>query len=204
MSHSNAQSGSVQPGVKDVVAWDIRTEDMPAEMRILLAEYPRDSWQSHAGFKDKTIQWLAAHQMFKRLIFTVRTDTEDYLDGNKDAQQYASHLSYRGGALVNNLHGHHGWEDHSYFPELSAADSRFDAGLAILEADHATLHQILDNFTDVANRVIQLTQLDHARARDEAGRLHSISVTIETLLQRHLGDEEELAVPIILHHRLRG
>jgi hypothetical protein len=28
--------------------------------------------------------------------------------------------------------------------------------------------------------------------------------TIETFLKRHLSDEEELAVPIILHHHLRG
>lgn len=45
---------------------------------------------------------------------------------------------------------------------------------------------------------------DDGRARDEAGKLHACSLTIEALLQRHLGDEEELAVPIILHHRLRG
>ena len=204
MSNTDAQPGGVQLMDADALPWNIRTEDMPAEMRVLLSEYPRESWQTHAGFREKTEQWLGAHQMFKRVIATVRKDTEDYLDGNKPAQEYISRLAYRGGALINNLHGHHGWEDHSYFPELSAADSRFDAGLAILEKDHATLDQVLVHFAEVANCFIQYSHLDNPRARDEAGALHSVTEIIETLLQRHLGDEEELAVPIILHHRLRG
>ncbi len=66
--------------------FNIRVDDMPAEMRSLLDDYPRDSWESHAGFKDKTRQWLGAHQMFRRLSATVRKDTESYLDGNRDAK----------------------------------------------------------------------------------------------------------------------
>ena len=105
---------------------------------------------------------------------------------------------------MRTLHGHHNWEDRSYFPELSMADSRFDAGLEILEKDHEAMDAILVNFKETANRAIKLVDLDVEQARDEAGRLHDVTEAIEGLLQRHLSDEEELAVPIILHHRLRG
>jgi len=201
---NNAEYKNVQSAGEEPREWDVRTEDMPSSMQILLADYPRDIWKAHPGFKDKTEQWLGAHQSFKRLIASLRKDTELFLDGSRDARDFGSRLAYRGSILVGNLHGHHSWEDHSYFPELSAADSRFDAGLAILEKDHAVLHQVLDRFTEHANHVLRLTQLDKAKARDDAGKLHSVSETIESLLHRHLGDEEELAVPIILHHRLRG
>ena len=77
--------------------------------------------------------------------------------------RYAARLSYYGGNLVGNLHGHHGWEDHSYFPELSAADPRFDAGLEVLEQDHADLDKVLDDFTRTANRLIKLSELDTAQ-----------------------------------------
>ena len=117
---------------------------------------------------------------------------------------YAGRLSYYGGNLVGSLHGHHGWEDHSYFPELSAADPRFDAGLEVLEKDHADLDLVLDDFTRQANRVIKLADLDATQAREEAVSVHRTSEVIEAFLKRHLSDEEELAVPIILHHRLRG
>ncbi|MEE9319540.1 MAG: hemerythrin domain-containing protein [Granulosicoccus sp.] len=184
--------------------FDIRTEGMPEEMQLLLRTYPRDGWEAHPGFKDKTRQWLGAHQMFRRLGDLVRSETESYLDKARAPREYAARLHHYGGILVGNLHGHHGWEDHSYFPELSAADPRFDAGLKILEKDHEALNLVLETFTDSANRLINLIQHDDKLARDEAGKLHSTIETIEAFLQRHLSDEEELAVPIILHHRLRG
>lgn len=91
-----------------------------------------------------------------------------------------------------------------YFPELSAADARFDKGLAILEEDHQCLNGMLEKLTLKANRVIKLMQLDEKSAYDEAGELLPITESVEALLTRHLTDEEDLAVPIILHYRLRG
>ena len=184
--------------------FDIRTEDMPSEMQALLRDYPRDAWDGHPGFREKTRQWLGAHWTFRQLSAGIRKDTESYLEGDMGALDYARRLSHRGNALVGNLHAHHGWEDHSYFPELSAADPRFNAGLEILEKDHATLDVVLDSFTHTANRAIKLVQLDETVAREEAGKLLDVTETIEAFLERHLSDEEELAVPIILHHRLRG
>ena len=74
----------------------------------------------------------------------------------------------------------------------------------MLEKDHADLDLILDQYTRTANRAIKLIHLDEAQARSEVGALHANSEAIEAFLKRHLGDEEDLAVPIILHHRLRG
>ena len=184
--------------------FDIRTENMAPDMRILLDQYPRDDWSAHPGFKEKTRHWLAAHQSFRQLAELLRTDAEGYLDKAIAPEEYGRRLSLYGNLLVANLHGHHSWEDRSYFPELSAADPRFDAGLEVLEKDHADLDVVLDAFTRTANRAIKLVQLDEAQAHDEVGLLHGTSQTIEAFLQRHLSDEEELAVPIILHHRLRG
>lgn len=182
----------------------IRTDNMPDDMQALLGTYPRDSWDSHPGFRDKTRHWLRAHQGFRQLSEYIRLDSERYLDGDMEGVAFARRLSHTGNVLVGNLHGHHGWEDHSYFPELSAADPRFDAGLEILEKDHADLDVVLDSFTRTANRVIKLMQLDENQAREETVGLHATAQTIQAFLQRHLTDEEELAVPIILHHRLRG
>ncbi len=184
--------------------FELRTQDMPEEMQLLLRSYPRDGWEAHPGFKDKTRHWLGAHQMFRRLGDIMRSETELYLDKSRSSRDYGARLSHYGGILVGNLHGHHGWEDRSYFPQLSAADPRFDAGLAILEKDHQALDVVLESFIDTANRTLELIRHDEKSARDEAGKLHRTTETIEAFLRRHLSDEEELAVPIILHHRLRG
>lgn len=63
---------------------------------------------------------------------------------------------------------------------------------------------MLDSFTKIANRTIKLIQLDDVQASDVAGKLHGIATAIEAFFARHVSDEEELAVPIIPHHRLRG
>lgn len=183
---------------------NLRDGPLPDDMRILLEDYPRDDWEDHPHFHDQTKHWLGAHQMFRQLGQLMRKETENYLDKRRAPEDYAGRLSYYGDAMVRNLHGHHHWEDHSFFPELSAADARFDAGLEVLEKDHVVLDGILDDFTSKANRVLKLIQLDEKDARDAAGHLHGIAQGIEALLQRHLADEEDLVVPIILHHRLRG
>jgi len=184
--------------------YKMRSADMPDEMRLLLDTYPRDSWEAHPGFKEKTRHWLGAHQMFRQVAERVRLDTEAVLNKDIALGDYVGRLSYFGGNLVANLHGHHGWEDRVYFPELSKADPRFDVGLDLLEQDHGDLDVVLDDITRKANRVIQLATMDEAQAGEEANAVLPAAQAIEAFLKRHLADEEELAVPIILHHRLRG
>lgn len=183
----------------------IRVDAMPDDMHVLLDAHPRESWETHPGFREKTRNWMGAHQMFRRLAELVRTETEEYFERSLEADAFASRLSRFGNLLVSNLHGHHGWEDHDFFPELSAADPRFDRGLELLENDHRDLDTVLDNFTRSANRAIKLIDLtDETSARNEAGALLDTEQMIEAFLERHLSDEEDLVVPIILHHRLRG
>jgi len=177
---------------------------LPEDMRLLLRDYPRDAWPDHPNFAASIQNWMGAHQMFRRLGDITRSETEKYLDKTRDPDDFAGRLSVYGNMLVRNLHGHHGWEDRSFFPELMVADGRFEHGLDMLEKDHEALDDVLDRFTRAGNRVTKLIQLDERQARDEAGGLLDIASEIEGFLARHLSDEEDLVVPIILHHKLRG
>lgn len=179
-------------------------EGLPTEFQTLLADYPREAWPDHPNFAKSIEHWMGAHKMFKRLGAITTKETQSFLDKNRSPDEFAARLGFHGNQLVNNLHGHHHWEDHEYFPELSAADDRFDAGLDMLEADHGELNKVLDDFTIAGNRTMKLLQLDKAQAYEEAGKLLSASDAIETFLNRHLADEEDLVVPILLHHKMRG
>lgn len=180
---------------------DIRTQAMTST---LLADYPRAGWDAHPGFHAKTRDWLAAHRAFRIRTARLKDWSEAVLNGDMDPDAYADALGRTGEAFLRTLHGHHHWEDHSYFPELSAADPRFGDKLAVLETDHVALDERLDRFARHANLAIVLTQLDPQAARDETGRVLDVVGEIGQLLDRHLTDEKEIAVPIILHHRLRG
>ena len=179
-------------------------QGLPTEMQILLREYPRDAWPGHPNFARSIQNWMGAHQMFRRLATLSRAETEAFLDKSRDPAEFARRFGYYGDLLVRNLHGHHGWEDHEFFPELSRADPRFDQGLEMLEGDHLELDQVLEAFQRTGNRAIKLTHLEPAQAYEEAGTLLNHTAAIEAFLVRHLTDEEELVVPIILHHKLRG
>lgn len=187
---------------------EIRKGPLSDELRILLDKYPREAWEGHPNFKDLTRQWMRAHDMFRHLSSTVRRDTEHFLDKTKSEDDYARRLSHYGSRLVGYLHGHHSWEDYEFFPELSRTDSRFDRGLEILEQDHVVLDNVLNNFTDDAHELLQIVQQQNSGYRDKlqdiAGNLLYWSNNIEMLLDRHLADEEDLVVPIVIHHKLRG
>lgn len=179
-------------------------QGLPSEMQILLRDYPRAAWPDHPNFAASIQNWMGAHRMFRRLADRAQSETEAFLDGRLDAADFAERFGYFGDQLVRNLHGHHGWEDHDFFPELERADARFARGLDMLESDHIQMDQLLENFTRQGNRAVVLAHMDPDQTYEEAGKLIPHSAAIKAFLARHLTDEEELVVPILLHHKLRG
>ncbi|WP_271844026.1 hemerythrin domain-containing protein [Cognatishimia sp. SS12] len=179
-------------------------QGLPEEMQLLLREYPRDAWPDHPNFATSIRNWMGAHGMFRQLAELIVTDTQALLDKASDPTRYASRLGHFGNLLVRNLHGHHGWEDHRFFPELEAADGRFARGLEMLESDHLEMDQRLESFTRASNRYLQLMDLSPKDAEAEIGAIQKAGEGIERFLERHLSDEEDLVVPILLHHKMRG
>ena len=173
-------------------------------MQTLLRDYPRDAWPDHPNFARSIQNWMGAHQSFRALTDLLAHDTQTFLDKDMESEAYAARLGFYGNLLVRNLHGHHTWEDRSYFPELMAADDRFESGLDMLETDHVALDALLDGITHTANRVIQLHQLEPSQMVNEAGPLEADFSQLQGFLARHLADEEDLIVPILLHHKMRG
>lgn len=178
-------------------------EGLPTEMQILLRDLPRDGWPKHPNFARSIQNWMGAHQAFRQLGSIVQSDTERFLSKSIGEDRYADRLAHFGNSLVRNLHGHHSWEDRQFFPELEAADSRFATGLEMLESDHFELDTLLEDFTRQSNRVVQFATLDPKEMPDEAKNLRDTAEQLNGFLTRHLTDEEDLVVPIVLHHKLR-
>lgn len=176
----------------------------PDEILTLSAGYPREVWDAHPHLRKPTRNWMAAHAGFRRLADVLRDDAEQFLDAKIAADFYGARLARLARMLTVNLHGHHTFEDRSFFPEINAVDPRFGSGLEVLEADHMELDQTLDRFERHARRSLQLAELDPGQLKDEVGALHKVTEGLQGFLARHLADEEDLIVPIILHHRMRG
>jgi hemerythrin-like domain-containing protein len=101
--------------------------------------------------------------------------------------------------LIHELHGHHQIEDTQYFPTLAGLDKTAAQGFDLLDADHQSLDQLLHDLAEGANRVLR--GCDTAAAfTDASGALHKQITGFKPLLNRHLTDEEELVVPVLLKH----
>lgn len=133
--------------------------------------------------------------MFRQLSQMLIADTQSALDKALDPQQHKARVSRFGGMMVQQLHGHHQIEDAHYFPVLATKERALVRGFEILDHDHHDLDGLLERFTQKANAVLQ---------GSEPGAFLAETESFQRFLNRHLNDEEELIVPVILKHGPEG
>lgn len=174
---------------------------LPEALRVLLAEHPRESWETDPNFNGLISFWLDRHMMFRKLGTIIQDEARALLDDKADARHFARAVSHYGGTFVNQLHGHHQMEDQHYFPVLMTRDARVERGFEMLDADHHALDGHLNRFVETANDAIKGLDGD---AKAAGGRFLAAVEGLDALLRRHLDDEEDLIVPVILKYGTDG
>ena len=169
---------------------------LPPALCALRDIYPREGWAQHANFNGLVSFWMDRHLMFRTLCDTLRADAEAVQGGTLDPERMQARLSRYGSLLLQQLHGHHQIEDMHYFPKLVGYESSLARGFDILDKDHHRMDELLDGFAKAANGVLQ--------GQVEAGRYRDEIAAFEGFLLRHLEDEEDLIVPILLKHGSAG
>lgn len=170
-------------------------DGLPDALRVLAEAYPRAVWAQHENFGEMIRFWMQRHAMFRDLTTLLQQDAEAVLSQRLDREVYDQRLAHYGGTLLNELHGHHHIEDSHYFPRLIGLDARLERGFALLEADHATMDGLLQEMAESANAVL---------AGGEVGAFETRLSTFQKLLNRHLTDEEEIVVPVVLQTGFAG
>ncbi|QPH53810.1 hemerythrin domain-containing protein [Pontivivens ytuae] len=170
---------------------------LPDALRVLVEAYPRETWEAHPNFDQLTQFWLDRHLMFRQMLAALTGGTEDFLDGQIDARDYAQEIGRMGQAMLQELHSHHSIEDAHYFPVLARQDARLDRGFEMLDRDHHALGEAMQSFADCANTLLPALAKD---GRREAGAMGTELVRFHRFLDRHLQDEEELVVPVLLKY----
>jgi len=172
-------------------------EGWPPELRALVERYPRDTWQSHENLGGMAQFWLSRHAMFRELSASIAQGTARFQDGQTPAADFARWFAPRLQFFLEQLHAHHQIEDFHYFPIFRVADQQLARGFDVLEADHAVLHENIDRSVETANALIRA--VGDAEAVKAAGDAFAqVGDTLLKGLVRHLDDEEDLIVPLIL------
>lgn len=172
----------------------------PAERDALLKRHPRTGWASH-GSLDVAF-WLEVHRRFRQECAALESLADDHRTQRLPPAELAIVAAPRLAGLLADLHGHHQVEDFHYFPAFRSLAPRLSAGIDALEHDHTRLD------ADGATARAALRDLDAALGHaDAAGggsvpraaqRFFAATSRFCVRLRRHLNDEEDLVVPLLI------
>jgi hemerythrin-like domain-containing protein len=170
----------------------------PAELRVLIERYPRDCWSGHDNLGGMARFWLSRHAMFRELSGAIDEATGRFRTGKIPPAEFSGWFAPRLQFFLEQLTVHHRIEDGHYFPIFRAADERLARGFEVLEADHGALHDGIVRSVETANALLQALGGDADTLRRAGDDYAAVSTGLLKGLLRHLDDEEDLIVPLIL------
>jgi len=169
------------------------------EWLYLLKNHPRKEWTAHPNLGPLTEFWLARHNGFRQLGQTLDTLLQDFREERIEANSFGGLFGPRLQQFLSELHHHHQIEDHHYFPVFMEVEKRLVAGFELLEGDHELIHHRIETVIGSANDLLgQMQAGDRDSIRRTADSYAATSATLLSGLMRHLDDEEDLIVPLIL------
>jgi iron-sulfur cluster repair protein YtfE (RIC family) len=174
-----------------------RRSGWPEDLRVLIARFPREQWEGHANLGAMARFWLSRHDMFRELSGNIEEVMARFLKGDIPAAEFPRQLVPRLQFLLSQLDVHHQIEDQHYFPIFRAAEERLARGFDVLEGDHHAIHADMAATAETANALLRALA-DKSDARRQGDDYTKASGTLIKGLIRHLDDEEDLIVPLIL------
>lgn len=170
----------------------------PTDLRALIERYPREAWSRHENLGQMAQFWLQRHAMFRQLGGAIDEATARFRAGRMPVAEFPRWFVPRLQFFIEQLYAHHHIEDAHYFPIFRAADKRLGRGFDVLEADHAVLHAGIERSTQTANAMLRALGGDADTLRQAGDAYADASAALLKGLRRHLDDEEDLIVPLIL------
>jgi iron-sulfur cluster repair protein YtfE (RIC family) len=169
----------------------------PADLRVLADRYPREVWTGHANLGQMAQFWLQRHDMFREIGQALEQATAAFREGTASPQDFRAWFPPRLQFFLEQLHAHHQVEDLHFFPVFQAAEARLARGFTVLEADHRVIHAAIVGAVDTANAFLA-TPADANALRRAGDRYAAAGDVLTAKLTRHLRDEEDLIIPLIL------
>jgi iron-sulfur cluster repair protein YtfE (RIC family) len=187
------------PNADDIEALALaRRSGWPEDLRVLIACFPREQWHGHANLGEMARFWLSRHDMFRELAAMIAAIEAQFRDGALSPAEFPRHLVPRLQFLLSQLDVHHQIEDRHYFPIFRAADARLARGFDVLEGDHHAIHTDMERTAHTANALLRALASEPQALQRRGDDYAAASAALRKGLIRHLDDEEDLIVPLIL------
>lgn len=167
------------------------------ELRARLERHPRSAWREAPTPSARF--WLEVHDGFRREAEGLISLLDRQRSGRFAAGELAAVSGARLRGLIVRLRGHHEIEDFEYFPALRALEPKLAPGFDLLASDHARLQrQTAESLSALAELLAAVDAKDAAATAWVTDRYASRTEELCRTLARHLHDEEELIIPLLL------
>ncbi|WP_159587899.1 hemerythrin domain-containing protein [Chelativorans xinjiangense] len=173
-------------------------KELPEDLRFLVEKYPRETWQGHANLGEMAQFWLQRHDMFRELGGMLQKSVADYREGHLPPAAFAQWFAPRLRFFLQQLHGHHQVEDQHYFPAFAKAERRLQRGFDILDSDHHVIHDALERNGEKGRELLRALKENADRQLFAADAYADENTRLIDMLARHLHDEEDLIIPLML------
>lgn len=177
---------------------------LPDDLRFLIEKYPRETWTGHQNLGGMAQFWLQRHDMFRELGGMLKGAIGDYREGRVGVPDFANWFVPRLQFFLQQLHGHHQVEDMHYFPVFARAEKKLQRGFDILDSDHHVIHEVLEKNAETANDFLRALREDRDRQLFAAEAYANENERLVAMLTRHLADEEDIIIPLILDRGEEG
>jgi hemerythrin-like domain-containing protein len=154
----------------------------------------REEWLSHSGW-GKRHQMPTYHIHFRQEMQDVLHLLSEFYASTKRDTRLADEADSRFVRFQSGLHGHVRLEETYYFPNLKAKYPRID--LSFLYADHARLHEFEREVLRGFKGLQTIAEYGSIEREDKADMIRKV-LTFDQCLVNHLGEEEDIVVPLTL------
>lgn len=173
----------------------------PQELRVLLERFPRATWREQRSASAQF--WLDVHHGFRREAAHAGSLIDDYRAARRSPRDFGLITAPRLRTLVAHLHGHHHIEDVHYFPAFRSADARLAPGIDALADDHLLLVRAIEDLVTASNALLDAVARERSGPADDAEHhaadaLATHSERFVARLLKHLDDEEDIVIPLML------
>ena len=176
---------------------DLRT-GWPDDLKLLIERYPREAWQGHANLGELARFWLSIHDGFRQAGLGLARAAAEYREGRMSAAEYRTWFRPRLQTFLGHLEGHHTIEDYQFFPVFGRAEPRLLRGFEVLETYHENIHAAMETAFEAANAFLRADEADRDAMLRAGDAYATAGQALLRKLARHLEDEEDLIIPLIL------
>mgnify|MGYP001556727453 CR=1 FL=1 len=165
-------------------------------MLYLRDAFPRERWTE--ALPESAAFWLQMHAGFRAQQRHMADAAARWRSGALDPHGLHGTLIPTLQAFLQHLDGHHRIESGHYFPQFRLIEPRIQPGLDLLDRDHDAIHAHLDALYQSAVAFHQGVAAQSPGASDHAHRLADVLDRAAPGLIRHLDDEEDIVIPLMV------